>query len=445
VQVASNAREDTLNSGCGDGVHRTSRDRADRSRLAREPTAPAARSIFGFVIGALIRRSGIVILTRMSVESLSTRQTGPDTATAPAEVAVLIVACNGRQFLEECLPSIWNADQHGIVLHVVVVDNGSSDGSAVFVRERFPRTHVVVSETNLGYAGGNNFGWKWIEQRFPSVQTLVLLNQDTVVDRAWLPPMVRFLRQHPRVAAVQPKLLLDGPRGPAPLPRDSRTADRINTAGNRSHFLGFGFMTGYGEPDDGRFDEPRKIDFGSGAALALRADVVRHGGLFDNGFGLYLEDMELGWRLRLMGFETWYVPDSVVWHKHAWQAPYRHYASLESNRFRLLLTHLRVPTLLLLSPALALMELGQLWFTARHGLWRDWAKARGNLVRPSWWRNIDSRRKQVRRLRVISDHELMRDFSGRLNFSPIDSPLLRLIGNPLLNLYWRIARRLQAW
>lgn len=374
------------------------------------------------------------------------------------QVAVLVVAYNGRHDLIDCLSSVLAADRTGLTMHVVVVDNGSTDGSADAVRARFPEVQVIVSETNRGFAGGNNFGWQSIVGEWTRLHVLALLNQDTLVDRQWLLPLVACLRDNPQVGAVQPKILLEGDESKKAtrqhiahasadsLSQSARDApQRINTAGNRSHFLGFGYMTGYGEVDQGQYDDEAAIDFASGAALALRADLIRKSGLFDDDYGLYLEDAELGWRLRLMGFESRRIPASVVWHKYTWHAPFTHYTSLELNRWRLLMTYYRRRTLLLLSPAILAMEVGQFIFAITHGLLRQRLTVWATLARPSFWASVRKRRASIQECRQVTDRDLTRSFSGSIEFGPLKSRLFRWIGNPLMAGYWRAARRLLRW
>jgi len=348
-------------------------------------------------------------------------------------VAVLIVCFNGREHLEECLTSVLASEDGDLVLHVVMVDNASCDGSREFVRERFPRVELIESASNLGFAGGNNLGWETIRQRHPDVRFLVLLNQDTRVASGWLRPLVEFIHRHPRVGAVQSKLMLHA------------DPTRINTLGNRSHFLGFGFMTGYGEVDSASSNEAVPITYASGAAVMFRAELLDRVGLFDDVFFAYLEDAEICWKLRQIGYETFLMPQSVVYHKYAPSAPFRHYYRLERNRYLLLFTYYKLCTLLLLAPALALMEAGQWLFSLRHGLLRERGRVLLYFLRPVNLRHLWHARTAAQARRRISDRKFLRDFSGQLQFEAIDNPLLRYIGNPLLGAYWFIARQLIFW
>lgn len=360
------------------------------------------------------------------------------TGSTQSKIAILIVAYNGFADLAECLASLeQDADDAGC-RQIFVVDNASTDGTPDRLARDFPGVRLIRSQVNLRFARGNNLGWQQIAAEAPQIETLVLLNQDTIVSPGWLVPLAACLRQNPQVAAVQPKILLCEPA-------ESGDAPRINTVGNRSHYLGFGYMTGYGEVDRGQYDSANAMAFPSGAAVALNAAAIRSVGLFDPEYGSYGEDQELGWRLRLGGWECRSAPQSVVRHKYVPTAPWKHYASLERNRWRTLLTCYRWRTLAVLFPILVLMECGQALFALRRGLFRERLRAWGAICRPSFWHGVLLRRQFVQSLRRISDRELISTFSPTIQFAPLDSRLLELVGNPLLKTYWGLVRRVICW
>jgi GT2 family glycosyltransferase len=348
-------------------------------------------------------------------------------------VAILIVCHNGREHLEDCLSSVQASDDGELSRHIVVVNNGSKDGSREFLRDRFPEVEVIDSTDNLGFAAGNNLGRAVIKVRHPEVSFLTLLNQDTRVASGWLRPLVEFLREHPEVGAVQPKLMLYAE--PA----------RINTLGNMSHFLGFGFLKGYGEPERERYQEPMCITFASGAAVMLRTELLEQVGLFDEEFFAYLEDADICWALRQIGFSTYLVPASIVYHKYAATAPYRHYYLLERNRYMLLFKFYKIRTLLLLAPALWLMEIGQWLFAVQHGLLHERWRVVCYFLRPANILRLWNIRIVAQTRRMISDHEFLHDFCGVIEVKATDNPLMRYIGNPVLGRYWSLAKRLITW
>ena len=287
------------------------------------------------------------------------------------EVVVLILCHNGREYLDDCLKSVLASDDGEIARRVVLVDNASADGSADYVAEAFGAVELVRSEANLGFAGGNNFGWEHVNAAYPDCDYLVLLNQDTIVEDGWLRPLVAFLAGRADAGMAQPMLMMHP---------DTAV---INTAGNRSHYLGFGFCGGLGERGREAYGEPAVINYASGAAVMIRAELLRRYGLFEEAMFMYLEDADVSWRLRQVGFESYLVPAATVYHKYSFAGRYGYYYHLEKNRYWLLGVYYRAATLLLLAPALLAMELGQWVFALLAGLARQKARAVGFLLRPA--------------------------------------------------------------
>lgn len=349
------------------------------------------------------------------------------------KVVVLIVAYNSRGDLEECLSSVLASDDGPIGKQVVVVDNASEDDSAALVQKRFPQVDLVRSESNRGFAGGNNLGWEHVKTHHGDASYLALLNADTIVESGWLVEIVDFLESHPKVGSVQPKIRLHP------------HTERINTAGNRSHFLGFGFVTAFDQVDEGQCDQARSIDFASGAALMVRTGLLERFGLFDEEMFLYLEDADLSWKLRAMGYDTMYVPGSVVYHKHNPNKALQHYFHLELNRWRLLFGYYRWRTLFLIGPCLDLMELGTLLFALRHGFLRQKLRSYGALFHREVRDQLFEKRRWIQAQRVVGDRELMGRFTGTIDFPGLGGPLVRYMANPILGLYWRLVRPLIRW
>jgi len=350
-----------------------------------------------------------------------------------AEIAILVVNTNNGDVVEDCLASVVASTEPGIRRRVVLVDNASTDGSPERVARRFGEVDIVRSAGNRGFTGANNLGWAFIRRRYPDVDYLVLLNPDTEVAGGWLGALAGFLDARPDVACAQPKLMLHP------------ETELLNTAGNRSHYLGFGQTSEYRRPDRGRHTGPEPIGYPSGAAVMIRADLVRRYGLLDGGLFLYHDDLELGWRYRQLGLASYLVPDATVYHKYNFSKNYRYYYYFERNRLRVMLVYYKAATLLLLLPALAAMELAQLAFAAVHGVARQKLRSWAYFLDRRNLRELRCRRRRFQRRRRVSDRAFMRDFVGALDFPEIATPLLTYVGNPLMRAYWTAARRLMFW
>jgi len=349
----------------------------------------------------------------------------------------LIVAYDGLALLRGCLASVFASPDAPPAERVVVVDNASSDGTLDWLKQHYPRIVRLGLPINTGFAGGNNVGFTHIRSAMPQCRYVALLNQDTTVKPGWAEHLVRLAEERPRAGSIQSKLLFP----PSSSDVASNDPELFDSAGNESHYLGFGFVSKYRLPSD-QEDTVRPIAFCSGAAMLVRVAAIQRDDLFPDEYFAYLEDAELGWRLRLSGYENLYCPDSVVYHHHEFGRNPLHYYRLEANRWRLVLTYYRWPTLLLLLPAMVIMELGLLFYFLR-------VKSLGEKMR-SWGvfaslRKLAARRREAQAVRVLTDRQLTSLFIANVVFPEVRNPLLTYVGNPLLRLYWCFARSLLWW
>ena len=208
-------------------------------------------------------------------------------------VSVVIVNWNGRRFLDACLNAV--AAQEGVQAETILVDNGSTDGSVVYVAERFPWVRVVALQNNLGFAGGNNAGVREARGRY-----VAFLNNDTVPDRDWL------------------KRLVAGTGGDETILATSRIVymhDRsvIDSAGDGMLRWGGAFKRHHG----GRVETappPGEVFGVCGAACLVARRVFDELGGFDERFFVSHEDVDLSYRARLRGYHCRYVADAIVAH-----------------------------------------------------------------------------------------------------------------------------------
>ncbi|MGA2008941.1 MAG: glycosyltransferase family 2 protein [Solirubrobacteraceae bacterium] len=211
-----------------------------------------------------------------------------------ARTSVVIPNWNGRRWLEPCLAAL--AAQDLAAAEVIVVDNGSTDGSREYLRDRHPEVRVLALATNTGFAHAANAGMAAAQAEF-----VALINTDVELAPDWLRRTAQALHDHPRAASVACKMLsLEHP-------------ELVYDAGDILRRDGVCEQRGRSGADDGRYDEAGEI-FGAcaGAALYRRA-VVRAIGGFDERYFAYLEDVDLALRLRLAGWGCRYEP-VVAWH-----------------------------------------------------------------------------------------------------------------------------------
>ena len=218
------------------------------------------------------------------------------------KIAIVILNWNGRKMLEQYLPSVLKYSLEEAV--VVVADNGSSDDSLAFLAEYSPDVHTIVLEENYGFAEGYNRALQQVEADY-----FVLLNSDVEVTENWLKPLVEYMDSHAEVAACQPKLLSW---------TDKNKFEYAGAAGGFIDRYGYPYCRGRifdkVEDDEGQYDSPMFVHWATGACLMIRSrDYWQAGGL-DGRFFAHQEEIDLCWRLRLMGRKIACLPDSVVFH-----------------------------------------------------------------------------------------------------------------------------------
>jgi len=224
---------------------------------------------------------------------------------APVKISIIIVNWNTRELLRDCLESVYR--ETGIPLEVLVVDNGSADGSTQMIRGEFPQVCLIENEENVGFARANNQAI-----RHAGGDYIVLLNSDTQVLDGALVKLADYLRRHPQVAVVGPKLLT--PEG-----RPQRWAKgsfpSLWTAFTHYFFLTEllpGVVTGLCDNRD--YEKAREMDWVSGACMMIRRSVLDQVGLLDESIFMYAEDVEFCRRVVKAGWKVVYLPTAMVRH-----------------------------------------------------------------------------------------------------------------------------------
>lgn len=341
---------------------------------------------------------------------------------------VLVLTHNSYHTIRACLESLERALGSELAAATLVVDNASTDGTVEEVRTRFPRLRLIESDENLGYAAGNNRGIRTALEL--GCEFVYLLNPDARVEARFLEEACAAMDGQPAAAAVQSLLLLE-PDG-----------ERIDSSGNRIHFLGFGLCEQHGAQRAEAPSAGRDIGFASGAAVLLRLSALADVGLLEERLFLYCEDLDLCWRLRMAGYGIRLAPGSVVLHRHEFARNPEKYFYLERNRWLVLLRVASARTLLLLAPALLASELAILLLALRSGWAGQKLRALAALVSLDTWRYLASSRREIQRRRRLRDREVMRDFTSRMELEYGRSWLLERIANPVLGALWRILARL---
>ncbi|MDD5251004.1 MAG: glycosyltransferase family 2 protein [Patescibacteria group bacterium] len=235
-------------------------------------------------------------------------------------VSVNIVSWNSLKFLPDALKSLERQTFRDFF--VVVVDNGSSDGSAEYVRNNWPRAVVIRNTRNLGFSRGHNQAIAYAKAHLNDAtgDPLVLLtNPDIVLEPDCLERLVAQIDRRPKCGSVVPKLLKAKRDGDEL--GEAISTGLIDSAGMAVRRSLWPYDRGAGEPDRGQYDRMEEVFGGSGALTLFRLsaleDVAWQGECFDEDFLAYKEDFDLAWRLRLRGWSALYVPEARALHFRA--------------------------------------------------------------------------------------------------------------------------------
>ena len=347
-----------------------------------------------------------------------------------AKVAIILVNYNGQKYLADCLGSLLKLDYPKNNYKIFFIDNGSTDSSLAYAQKNFTDIEFIINPKNLGFAEGNNIGiGKAISLGYDYIY---LINQDTVSEPDSLKKLITVLQSAEKIAAVQPRLMLWPEK------------DKVNSLGNSIHYLGFGFSSGGYQKFTGDL-APKEIAYPSGAAVLIKSEVLKKIGFFDINLYLYHEDLDLGWRMRMSGYQILVMPEAVVYHKYEFSRSITKFYYMERNRFICLLENYKLGTLILILPAGLLMEIGLFIYSIFSGFWLEKLKVYGYFFKSGNWKNIFVTRKKNASLRQVKDREIIRLFTGKIEFQEIDNSLLKYIVNPLFNLYWQIIKYLIIW
>ncbi len=230
-------------------------------------------------------------------------------------VYIVVLNWNGLALTRECLRSLGRVTYPAT--HVVVVDNGSTDGSPEALAMAFPGVTLLRNERNLGFAGGNNVGIAYAREH--GADYVLLLNNDTVVAEGFLEPLLAVAESDSQVGMVCPVIYfqtLPGEIWAAGVDINLRRWRRLIPRGNRRNVSTMLFaLRGHHERDDGRFAEVQPVDGATGCACMIKRQALAEVGLLDESFYLIHEDSDWSTRLGRAGYRIMLVPQSLVWHR----------------------------------------------------------------------------------------------------------------------------------
>ena len=320
------------------------------------------------------------------------------------KLAIVILNWNGKQMLQTYLPKVLACSRDEAVVYVA--DNASTDDSLAMLNEKSPEVRQIVLDKNWGFADGYNKALARVDAEY-----YVLLNSDVEVTPGWLTPLVSFMDAHPEVGACQPKLL--------------SVADK-----SKFEYAGAcgGFLDRYGYPycrgrvfdtveqDNGQYDDIHEVLWTTGACMMVRSkDYWAVNGL-DGRFFAHCEEIDMCWRLRIMGRKLFCVPQSSVYHLGGGTLPKDNPMKTFLN-FRNNLTMLyknlpdsRLQAVMRLRCVLDWIAALQMLLLERHpGDFK--AVLRGRRAFRRWKHDFDDERRRIQQSRRTPDSEILKPYS----------------------------------
>ncbi len=213
-------------------------------------------------------------------------------------VSIIIPNYNGLELLPDCLNALRRQTYPRALIEVILVDDASRDRSVPFVLDRYPEVQIIQMPRNRGLAAGCNAG-----AREATGDLLVMLNNDTEVEPGWVAALVDAAAEYPRAGAIASKMLL---------------FDRRDLLHNAGDTLGSDLIPrnrGVWEIDRGQHDGQRAVFSACGGGVAYRRAAWKEAGGFDERLFMYMEDVDLGWRLHLLGWDVVYAPAARLYHR----------------------------------------------------------------------------------------------------------------------------------
>ena len=330
-------------------------------------------------------------------------------------VSVIVLNYNAGKLLLNCIESIKKSGYKN--LEIIVVDNISTDKSQKACKEKYPDIKLIQNDENFGYCEGNNIGIREAKGDY-----IIILNPDTIVESSWIEELISAYNKfgdglyQPKFFSLDEKLVLQ-------------------STGNMLHIFGFGFARDKGKISEEKMEAIEKINYASGTCLFTSKAVLDKVGLLDPFLFLYHDDLDLGWRAAQIGIDSFYVPKSIIYHAESyalkWSA--KKFYWLERNRKYCLLIHYSKETYAKMRLSLFLVDLCVWLFYLSKGFLGAKIRAELDIFRNR--KAIKIRHKQLEKIKIISDKELVKKFPDKI-FVPknVSEPIFNQLFNNILSL-----------
>jgi len=305
------------------------------------------------------------------------------------EMTVIIVNWNGKHFLDDCLGALRRQTFRDF--ETIFVDNGSSDGSADYVRTQFPEVKLVALPENRGFTGGNIAGYE-----HASGNLIILLNNDTEAHPAWLEEVHKASLQFSHAGSFASKMMYF----------DSR--ERIENCGFALATTGMTVDLGRDEPDGPSWTISREVFGACGGAVAYRRSMLDDIGFLDPDFFMVYEDVDLSFRAQLRGYSCVYIPTAIVFHRYRATLGTRPARQVFYSQRNIEFVYLKnMPLGLMLRSALQrlLYEIGAGFYFAKSGTGAAFIRGKLDVIRhfPTLWR----KRREIQRAKTVGNQRML--------------------------------------
>ena len=341
-------------------------------------------------------------------------------------LAVVIPCYNGKEYIENLLLSLKKGSVQPN--KIILVDNGSTDGTYVFVKENFPEVELIFFKGKLGYAKASNIGIKKATEQ--GYKYILLLNQDIICKENTIEKFLYYAEVYKDFFIIFP-LILFWPPG----------ENKIMNAGTLMHFLGFGYSGSYKLPLSQL--KIGKYSYAPGCSLLFNSKKLKKIGLFDEDIVMYHEDSDLSLRGRFLKEKIIFIPEIQVYHLYKEKIDHFRWYWSERNRLFILFKFYKLPTLILMFPFFVFMEIGIIFFSLLGG-WLD-LKIRTYFDFLRLFKKMLKKRRMIQQTRQITDKEFLAYLTPVFNFPEVSSPLIKYIVNPIFGLGYKIIYFFTFW
>jgi len=360
------------------------------------------------------------------------------------KIAIIYLSFHCEPYMDDIISSLKKLTYPRDRVEFVIVDNPhpTLGPSVKYLEEtvmplsgkEIPHVTLLPQTDNIGFGPGNNAGVDWALAN--GFEYVYFHNNDGFMAANCLEPIITVMETDKSIGAAQSLMLLHP------------ETELVNSTGNAYNYLGFGFCNDYRVPIASlKLPAVKDVAYTSGAALMMRADLIKQYGAWDDSFWMYHEDLEWSFRLRSVGYRSVMVRDSVFYHKYQFSRSISKFYWMERNRFAVLLMYFKWPTLAVLFPMLLAMEVALIGFALKGGWWSERKKVYQYWAKSESWHFWLKKRAHIQSLKKISDRELLAPAVAGIYFQDklTDNWIVNKIGNPILTLHFWLVKLIVRW